>query len=116
MFEPDGRGGKKDASGRFVGRRKTKPKFLAVVTDACTGCAGSPVCQLECPVRDCMPLVPADDLFPGGRVVVDPLKCVGCGKCVAQGPDGMLLRGCPWDAIVLVPTAQWEAEHGVLPY
>ena len=102
--------------GRFDGRRAKKPKALAVVTDACTGCAGAPVCQISCPVDECLLLDPAEDAFPFGRVRVDPLKCVGCRKCLKQGPLDTFLEGCPWDAIVMVPTDQWEMRHGHLPY
>lgn len=107
---------KKNVDGRFIGRRKVKPKLLAVITDACTGCAGAPVCQIYCPVDECMLLVPAADAFPYGRIWVDPLKCVGCKKCVSRGPGELFLDGCPWDAIIMVPTPAWEAEYGELPY
>lgn len=107
---------KKSADGKFIGRRAKKPKLLAVITDACTGCAGAPVCQLYCPVEECMILVPAEDAFPYGRIWVDPLKCVGCKKCISSGPQGLFLDGCPWDAIAMVPTPEWEQEHGVLPF
>lgn len=107
---------KKSAEGRFIGQRARKPKALALITDVCTGCAGAPVCQLYCPVDDCMILVPADDAYPYGRIWVDPLKCIGCKKCLSRGPEGLFLDGCPWDAIVMVPTNEWEQEHGVLPY
>jgi len=103
------------AKGRFTGRRAKKPKQLAVILDGCTGCAGSPVCQVCCPVDECMLLVPAD-AYPFARIRVDPLKCVGCRKCVRQGPDEAFLDGCPWDVIAMVPTGQWEEEHGQLPY
>ena len=106
----------KNAEGKFIGRRKVKPKLLAVVGDGCTGCAGSPVCQIYCPVDDCMVLVAADDSYPYQRIWVDPLRCVGCKKCVTQGPDASLLDGCPWEAIAMVPTPVWEAEHGALLY
>jgi ferredoxin len=106
----------KSALGKFTGRRTRKPKLLAVVTDACTACAGSPVCQIYCPVEDCMVLVPTDDGFAYGKIWVDPLKCVGCRKCVHHGPDNTLLDGCPWAAIVMLPTREWEAEYGQLPY
>jgi len=39
---------------------------------------------------------------PFGRVAVDPSTCIGCGKCAARGPDGILLDGCPWDAVEMV--------------
>ena len=103
------------ATDRFTGRRARKPKQLAVINDGCTGCAGGPVYQVYCPVDDCMVLRPAD-VFPFMRVWVDPLRCVGCRKCVRQGQDQTFLDGCPWDAIVMVPTSQWESEHGQLPY
>jgi ferredoxin len=107
---------KKSADGKFIGRRAKKPKLLAVITDVCTGCAGAPVCQLYCPVEECMILVPAEDAFPYGRIWVDPLKCIGCKKCISSGPQGLFLDGCPWDAIAMVPTHEWEQDHGVLPF
>lgn len=106
----------KSADGKFIGRRKVKPKLLAVITDACSGCSGAPVCEIYCPVDECMLLVPAADGPPHLRIWVDPLKCVGCKKCVSRGPEELFLDGCPWDAIRMVPTPEWEAEHGELPY
>ena len=35
-------------------QRKRKPKILAVINDACTGCGGAPICITECPVEKCM--------------------------------------------------------------
>ena len=107
---------KKNAAGKLVSRRKVKPKLLAVVTHACTGCAGAPVCEPYCPVADCMILVSDDRSFPFGFIRVDPLKCVGCKRCLSGGPDQTFLDGCPWDAIIMVPTRDWEAQHGELPY
>ena len=108
--------GTKSADGKFVGRRAKKPKLLAIVTDACTGCSGAPVCQVYCPVDDCMVLVPTDDGFAYGKIWVDALKCVGCKKCISRGPAGTFVEGCPWDAIVMIPTSEWEAANGKLPY
>ena len=102
--------------GRFTGRRAKKPKLLALVTDSCTGCAGAPVCQICCPVDRCMLLMAAEDAVPFGRIWVDPLKCVGCRKCLKNGPHGTFIEGCPWDAIMMVPTREWEMEHGELSY
>jgi ferredoxin len=107
---------KKSIDGKFVGRRAKKPKLLAVVTGACTGCSGAPVCQIYCPVEDCMLLVSAEDAFPFGRIWVDPLKCVGCQKCISRGPEETYLDGCPWDAIVMVSTSEWEKQHGPLAF
>lgn len=98
-------------------KRKRKPKLLAAINDCCTGCAGSPVCEDRCPVEDCMILVPDEPNAPDfGRIVVDPLLCIGCKACISRGPDGTYLDGCPWDAIDMVDIKDFEAEHGELPY
>ena len=96
--------------------RKKKPKELAVITECCTGCAGSPACVEYCPVEDCMFWVPDEDHPPFGRIQVDPLLCIGCKKCTSKGPDGAFLDGCPWDAIVMVDTAEVEKEVGPMSY
>jgi hypothetical protein len=41
-FEPKSKG--------LATPRKKKPKELAVITECCTGCAGSPACVEYCPV------------------------------------------------------------------
>ncbi len=92
--------------------RKKKPKELAVITECCTGCAGSPACVEYCPVEDCMFWVPDEDSTPFGRIAVDPILCIGCKKCLSKGPDGCFLDGCPWDAIVMVDIAEVEKEVG----
>ncbi len=97
-------------------QRKKKPKEMAVITDQCTGCAGSPTCVPLCPVKDCMNLIMDEEHQPFGYIWVDPTKCIGCKKCITKGPEGIWLDGCPWDAIVMTPTAEWEAENGALPY
>ena len=97
-------------------QRKKKPQQLAVITDCCTGCAGSPVCQDLCPVADCMILCHDDQHGPFGYIWVDPLKCIGCKRCTTQGPDGIQLVGCPWDAIEMWDTSRFENEQGALPY
>lgn len=63
-----------------------------------------------------MLLVPATDALPFGKIWVDPLKCVGCRKCLSDGPQEIFLDGCPWDAIVMVATSEWEKVHGELEY
>ena len=52
--------------------------------------------------------VPDEDHPPFGRIQVDPILCIGCKKCISKGPDGCFLDGCPWDAIVMVDTAEVE--------
>src|SRR5205823_5221542 len=93
--------------------RKKKPKELAVITECCTGCAGSPACVPYCPVEDCMYWVPDEEHPPFGHIEVDAQLCIGCKKCVSKGPDGAFLDGCPWDAIEMLDTKEWEAAHGV---
>lgn len=63
-------------------------------------------------------MVPVPDpRAPVFRVIeVDPLRCIGCRLCVARGPDGALLEGCPWDAIEMVDTRDLEAALGELPW
>ncbi len=95
---------------------KKKPKELAVITECCTGCAGSPACVEYCPVEDCMFWVPDEDHPPFGRIQVDPILCIGCNKCTSKGPEGAFLDGCPWDAIVMVDTVEVEKEVGVMPF
>jgi ferredoxin len=92
--------------------RKKRPKQLAVVTECCTGCAGAPACVAYCPVADCMYWVVDEEYPPFGRIEVDPLLCIGCRKCVGQGPDGAFLDGCPWDAIEMVAIETVEAASG----
>lgn len=96
--------------------RKRKPHILAVILDNCTGCAGSPACVDYCPVAECMYWVKDEDHPPFGRIVVDPLLCIGCKLCTSKGPDGAFLEGCPWDAIAMVPLAEFEADYGTLPF
>ncbi len=97
-------------------RRKRKPKEMAVITDSCTGCAGSPVCQTLCPVQDCMQLIHDDDVNPFGYIWVDPLTCIGCKQCIAQGKQGIFLIGCPWDAIEMMSLEENEKMYGELEY
>jgi ferredoxin len=94
-------------------QRKKRPRILAITTDCCTGCAGSPACIEYCPIEACMFWVPDEDHPPFGRIEVDPYLCIGCQKCTSKGPDGAFLDGCPWDAIEMIPTDDWEAMHGI---
>ena len=73
--------------------RRKKPKILAITTDCCTGCSGSPVCIEYCPIEACMFWVSDSDHTPFGRIEVDPNLCIGCQKCISKGPDGAFLDG-----------------------
>lgn len=94
--------------------RKRKPRKLAIINENCTGCAGSPACIPYCPVEACMFWIPDEENPPFGRIEVDKTLCIGCAKCTSKGPDGTFLDGCPWDAIDMVETRDWEAEHEVV--
>lgn len=100
----------------IITARKKKPKQLAVITECCSGCAGSPACVDYCPVEDCMFWVPDPDHPPFGVIGVDPLLCIGCEKCTSKGPHGAFLDGCPWDAILMVDTAEVEKAVGPMPH
>ena len=104
------------AKPKIQARRKRKPREIAVINECCTGCAGSPVCQDLCPVEDCMYLVFDEQAPPCGRIEVNELTCIGCRKCITKGPEGMLLEGCPWDAIDMLPLKEYEATYGEMPY
>lgn len=92
--------------------RKKKPKIIAVIMDNCNGCAGSPACVEYCPVEACMFWVVDPDYTPFGRIEVDPNLCIGCKLCTSKGPEGTFLEGCPWNAIDMMPTDEWEKRTG----
>jgi len=97
-------------------KRKRKPHSMAVINEICTGCSGSPAWVDYCPVAECMYWVEDPDHAPFGCIRVDPLLCIGCKLCSSKGPDGAFLEGCPWDAIDMVPIAEFEATYGTLTY
>ena len=97
-------------------QRKRKPRIVAVINAACTGCSGSPACVDYCPVESCMIWVDDQDHPPLGRIEVDPLLCIGCKLCITKGPNGTLLDGCPWDAIDMLSLETIESDFGPLPY
>ena len=116
QYTPDELAKQEPISKGITTKRKKVPKILAIINECCTGCAGSPACVDYCPVADCMYWVPDPDHPPFGVIRVDPLLCIGCKLCTSKGPEGTFLEGCPWDAIDMVPTEEWEAVHGKLPY
>lgn len=107
--------------------RKKKPPVVIVMNSNCTCCAGSPVCQTECPV-DCIHIVYQEGR--PARVYVDNQICIGCMNCfsyeyrpkdVIKGDvkgnserlnqlDLAAKKGvCPWDAIEVRPFEEGEA-------
>ena len=67
------------------------------------------------PGRGLYVLGPHPDYYPSGRIEVDPNLCIGCKLCTSKGPDGTFLEGCPWDAIEMMPTDEWETRTGITP-
>lgn len=78
---------------------------IAIVTDKCTGCGGAPVCRVFCGYG-ALELRDDPETFPFRRMHVVAERCTGCGGCVARGPKGSRILGCPWDAIRLVPASR----------
>jgi ferredoxin len=97
-------------------KRKRKPHIVAVINEMCTGCSGSPACVDYCPVPNCMFWEEDPEHPPFGHILVDPITCIGCKLCTSKGPDGAFLEGCPWDAIDMVPLAEFEAKFGAMPF
>src|SRR5260370_9816266 len=62
-FEPRSKG--------ITPARKKQRQKLAVITECCTGCAGSPASVESCPVEDCMLWLPEVDNPPFGRIQID---------------------------------------------
>ena len=80
-------------------------KLLTVVDEACAGCIHSQyyvtnACQ-GCLARPCMMNCPKKAIeMRNGQAVIDPDKCVNCGKC---------MQVCPYHAIVYIPIPCEEA-------
>lgn len=83
---------------------KARTKRVAHVSDFCTGCGGVPVCRVYCKF-DALQLVDDRENYPFKKALVDTGRCVGCGACVSSGQQGLMLTGCPWNAIRLIPRA-----------
>ena len=88
-----------------ISKKKVRPKRMAVVDeDSCTGCQ---VCIPFCPV-DCIELVPQDKY----DIVMPPVQirfneCIGCALCEKA------CRNLTWDAIVMLPTDEFEQIYGI---
>jgi ferredoxin len=68
-------------------KKRKGTALLAVMNENCSSCAGSPICELHCPVENCINLLyeetPAGGLKPY-RVWVDNDKCIGCQMCYSD--------------------------------
>jgi ferredoxin len=77
-----------DVTAQPEAKKKRKgTALLAVMDENCSSCAGSPLCELHCPVENCINLLyeetPAGGLKPY-RVWVDNDKCIGCQMCFSD--------------------------------
>jgi len=79
-----------------------KTRKVAVIDDCCSGCAGTPICQMLCPTEGALEYVYDDSSFHFKRMRVNPEKCIGCLACVTRGYRGARIEGCPWNAISAV--------------
>ena len=88
-----------------ITEKKKKPKLVAVVDeDNCTGCQA---CVPFCPV-DCIRLVPTGKYnIPIPPVQIRFNECIGCQICAR------VCTQLAWDAIEMLPTAQFEVKHGI---
>src|SRR5260370_12539874 len=81
------------------GPRKKAPKTIAVIDpDQCFGAFACSICQVACPVANCIVEEPDRD----GRMVcaVRADLCIGCGLCVTLGNSTAPQQpdfGCPSD-------------------
>jgi len=86
------------SKGTLTARRK-KPKELAVITECCTGCAGSPACVEYCPIEDCMFWVPDEDHPPFGRIQV-----TRCCALAARSAPAKARTAPSWTAVPGTPS------------
>jgi ferredoxin len=78
--------------------KKPKSYKIAVIDPWCTGCGGSPVCRVYCKQK-ALRLIKDKEADPFSIMTVDGSLCIGCGACAAAGRQGIMLSGCPWNAI-----------------
>ena len=68
-------------------KKRKGTALLAVMDENCSSCAGSPLCEVHCPVDGCINLLyeetPQGGLKPY-RVWVDNDKCIGCQMCYSD--------------------------------
>ena len=86
-----------------------RKKMVAEIDESCTGCAGTPICQIFCPTDGALEYVFDDSSFHFGRMTVNPEKCIGCRNCVTRGYLGARIEGCPWNAISISARNTTEA-------
>ncbi|MBU0996312.1 MAG: 4Fe-4S dicluster domain-containing protein [Proteobacteria bacterium] len=81
-------------------KKKSKKLWQPYVTDMCTGCGGKPVCKVYCKF-DAISLEDDTENYPFKKARIDELLCTGCRSCISKGKQGIMLTGCPFNAIRL---------------
>jgi ferredoxin len=79
-------------------KKRRSAARLAVVEPWCTGCGGAPICMVYCK-KNALQLVKDKEVYPFHTISVNHGLCIGCEACVSKGKQGIMLSGCPWDAI-----------------
>ena len=88
-----------------LGRNEPQEPFLTVIDAACSACVQSryevtSICRL-CSARFCLSVCPRSAIaIENKRAVINPDKCLSCGKCATT---------CPYHAIVRIPLPCEEA-------
>ena len=95
--------------------QQERPRILAITTDCCTGCAGSPACIEYCPIEACMFWVCPDGqiIRPSAASKSIHTSASDVRSAPARARMAPFLDGCPWDAIEMIPTDDWEAMHDI---
>lgn len=85
--------------------KKKRPRLIAVVNEACTGCEA---CIAFCPV-DCIDHVPPEG---DTGAVIPPVRirwneCIGCQLCAKA------CEALAWNAIDMIPIEHFERGFGI---
>jgi [FeFe] hydrogenase (group B1/B3) len=109
-----------ERAGEALVRTRRGPQLLTVIADACSACVPSSryvsdACR-GCTARACALNCPKQAIrMERGRAVIDPGRCIDCGKCEAQCPFHAILRlpvpcqeACPVDALVRTDDGRQE--------
>lgn len=80
------------------GRTRARKRKIPYVSEICTGCGGKPICREYCK-NNAIVLIDDTENYPFKRAEINKDLCIGCRACISKGKDGIMLTGCPWNAI-----------------